>query len=77
MAAVAENGCLNKALAGLHTSAAELRRAIADARALQMHLQQEAADARETQNYREKRSSGRTALPQLCETADYKVPAVV
>jgi hypothetical protein len=43
---VSENERLNRQLHGLHTSAAALRQAIADARSLQMHLQQEAADAR-------------------------------
>ena len=46
LAAVTENKRLNRQLHGLHTSAAALRQAIADARSLQMHLQQEAADAR-------------------------------
>ena len=46
LAAVAENERLNSQLHGLHTSAGQLRQAIADARSLQMHLQQEAADAR-------------------------------
>ena len=47
LTAVAENERLNRQLHGLHNSAAALRQAIADARSLQMHLQQEAADARE------------------------------
>lgn len=47
LTAVAENERLNRQLHGLHTSAAALRQAIADARSLQMHLQQEAADASE------------------------------
>lgn len=46
-AAVADNERLNKQLHVLHGNAAQLRQAIADARSLQMHLQQEAADARE------------------------------
>ena len=47
LTAVAENERLNRQLHGLHNSTAALRQAIADARTLQMHLQQEAADARE------------------------------
>ncbi len=52
VAAVLENERLNKQLHGLHNSAAALRQAIADARSLQMHLQQEAADARECSFHR-------------------------
>lgn len=44
-AAVADNERLNKQLHVLHGNATQLRQAIADARSLQMHLQQEAADA--------------------------------
>lgn len=46
-AAVADNERLNKQLHVLHGNAMQLWQAIADARSLQMHLQQEAADARE------------------------------
>lgn len=44
-AAVADNERLNQQLHVLHGNAAQLRQAIADARSLQSHLQQQAADA--------------------------------
>jgi hypothetical protein len=44
-AAVADNERLNKQLHVLHGNATQLRQAIADARSLHMHLQQETADA--------------------------------